>query len=730
MEPLEELAQWVNSFEAQPAQPLSPHHDDPTDFLTGGPQEPQNAHVPPPDVKPKFDDQGNREAGFFKRLFGRMKRKPRTADAESTAQWLQEKAKEIALEQGNAQAVEWLRQMGEKTQLPPWMLMRIVQDISPRSLLEKSKGLPRDHVLEWDPGTYGRGIFINDRLHTWPVDRTRSDPTGGLMHGEYLKQYGVGKGGAYPTSRGFEIDPGGKVFGADSHKMMNDILSIDDRLHPDPLLAIHQPTQSKTRSKADGEYADKTKPFGQSTTGDECHWASLQHPKPKPPPKRKEKTPRSIQDQYEEQKEDWYSSDEGQLTPGKREIQQMPWRFERNPDAVVRKASEDELHVALEIPQKVKDEIRKWADEQDWPEGTKLEDKDEYHVTLLYAPEGHEEHSDEDWFLHTDGYDVEVTGIDEFGEGDEVALVLRLDAPEAAAHAEDLQDLAENRDLEISRFPGGYKPHLTIAYGPHKPKYLRSPKLKFRTGPSSVSEPRYSWSGDFHVDAPTDSPGPSLPVTGPGAGIDPYRCSNCGGRLSEPRPFSTGKYFQQCESCGRSQRLPVSHPLAQEPPRKPRVLAKETLPQQQRRWHQIWDEHGFNEPDTQPNEIHRWDDGWHIYEHPTANHVNAVGKMMNNCWQSTKPEHLEQQQYEGWQYHSLHDPLGIPRAAWFVHDDPWDNGGPVLHAALGARNEAVGTENRHRIQGWANEVGVTPKPRAFAPQQQELRAQIGQPEQI
>lgn len=157
-----------------------------------------------------------------------------------------------------------------------------------------------------------------------------------------------------------------------------------------------------------------------------------------------------------------------------------------------RGATEDELHVALALPQHIIDKIHEWAKDVDWPNGTELEKPEDYHITLLYCPEGHEEHRDAEWLRHSDGYDVEITGLDEFGEGDEIATVLRIDAPAAKDHANDLQDMAENRGLPINRFPGGYKPHITVAYGPGKPKNVRVPKLKFKSEPSSVSKPRVS----------------------------------------------------------------------------------------------------------------------------------------------------------------------------------------------------------------------------------------------
>lgn len=70
-----------------------------------------------------------------------------------------------------------------------------------------TSSLPSDHVLGWQPGQKGRGIFINDKLHTWPVTPTPDDPQGGLMHSEYLSQFGD----ASDYSPGFEIEPDGTM---------------------------------------------------------------------------------------------------------------------------------------------------------------------------------------------------------------------------------------------------------------------------------------------------------------------------------------------------------------------------------------------------------------------------------------------------------------------------------------------------------------------------------------
>jgi 2'-5' RNA ligase len=165
------------------------------------------------------------------------------------------------------------------------------------------------------------------------------------------------------------------------------------------------------------------------------------------------------------------------------------WKFSATDDQT------DELHVGLDIPEEQRQQIKRWVDTLDWPEGTELTPPEEYHITVMYAPTGHAEHKDADWIEHADGHDVTVTGVEEF-ESDEKeelnAQVLRLDAPTVKEHADRLQSAAKDQGLEISEYPGGFKPHLTVAYAPAPVNAEGAPALSFRTGPSSIST-QHSW---------------------------------------------------------------------------------------------------------------------------------------------------------------------------------------------------------------------------------------------
>jgi 2'-5' RNA ligase len=203
----------------------------------------------------------------------------------------------------------------------------------------------------------------------------------------------------------------------------------------------------------------------------------------------------TVAEPYEPDQYDHETQDTGWFTPA--EMSELPLHsgfrqtWDKLQDTQRTAAAADELHIALEIPNAIREQIHKWASEQDWPEGTKLEDPSEYHITLMYTPGGYIEHGDADWIKHIDSAKVRTTGFACFeGDGENpVAYVLRLDAPKAKLRAQSMQGEAEKRGLEVTHFPGGYKPHLTVAYGPSKIR-VKAPKLTFESGPSAVSPPR------------------------------------------------------------------------------------------------------------------------------------------------------------------------------------------------------------------------------------------------
>ena len=168
------------------------------------------------------------------------------------------------------------------------------------------------------------------------------------------------------------------------------------------------------------------------------------------------------------------------------------WRIHKLTPQPKTAKSKDELHISLGIPKAISIEIHNWAEEQDWPEGTELEPIEEYHITMLYAPEGHD-HKDDPWMDH-ESHAVSIKGIKSFpskekGEGKD-AIVLTVDSETAHLHHKELAANAESAGVEISPFSyDDFKPHITIAYG-SLPEGLKPPKLTFETEVSAVSPPR------------------------------------------------------------------------------------------------------------------------------------------------------------------------------------------------------------------------------------------------
>ncbi|WP_037409737.1 2'-5' RNA ligase family protein [Candidatus Solirubrobacter pratensis] len=160
--------------------------------------------------------------------------------------------------------------------------------------------------------------------------------------------------------------------------------------------------------------------------------------------------------------------------------------------APVTAASEphDELHIAWGVPANIRNQIANWLVTMEWPEGTEFEDPDDYHITALYATRGWSDPEVHAWAkaYKTTGVPFEAVDVREFGDGDEKAIVIYLKSPQAKEQAERLMDLADDKGLEVSRHDG-YKAHVTVAYGPGKPKGAHI-DLKFRGSDLLVSKPR------------------------------------------------------------------------------------------------------------------------------------------------------------------------------------------------------------------------------------------------
>jgi len=150
----------------------------------------------------------------------------------------------------------------------------------------------------------------------------------------------------------------------------------------------------------------------------------------------------------------------------------------------------NELHVSWGLPANIRNVISNWTLTQEWPEGTKFEDPDDYHVTALYAESGWENEEFHAFVKahKSEGVPFEAIDVREFGDGDEKAIVIYLKSPQAKEQAERLMDKAEELGLEPNRHDG-YKAHVTVAYGPGKPKGADI-KLSFRGTELLVSRPR------------------------------------------------------------------------------------------------------------------------------------------------------------------------------------------------------------------------------------------------
>lgn len=89
-------------------------------------------------------------------------------------------------------------------------------------------------------------------------------------------------------------------------------------------------------------------------------------------------------------------------------------------------------------------------------------------------------------------------------------------------------------------------------------------------------------------------------------------------------------------------------------PRNKAKTAKETLPQQQRRWQKYLE----YMPDT-TELVYRFGDGWTVRRCTTREDTARIGSMMRNCWAGGFRRANEEN-------HALYDPMGLPRVAFYV----------------------------------------------------------------
>lgn len=92
--------------------------------------------------------------------------------------------------------------------------------------------MPRPKRARWTPGNRGRAVRINKRWHTWPVaEPTQDNPTGGLMHGEYIQQFR----GVDQTDGFCEITPEGQIISVGNGGVHNNPSAVMQlqRVHPE-----------------------------------------------------------------------------------------------------------------------------------------------------------------------------------------------------------------------------------------------------------------------------------------------------------------------------------------------------------------------------------------------------------------------------------------------------------------------------------------------------------------
>lgn len=142
---------------------------------------------------------------------------------------------------------------------------------------------------------------------------------------------------------------------------------------------------------------------------------------------------------------------------------------------------------SFHVPQNARDQIHQWVQNQQWPEGTVLNDPSKYHITGVYSGEGYQDPENHNWVAQQANvqHPATVSGLDAFTASpgkNGFPIVLRIASPSLQAHGERLHEEAKQRGLPVSEFEGGYKPHLTIGYASEHPGF-QPPPFQFPAGP-------------------------------------------------------------------------------------------------------------------------------------------------------------------------------------------------------------------------------------------------------
>lgn len=154
--------------------------------------------------------------------------------------------------------------------------------------------------------------------------------------------------------------------------------------------------------------------------------------------------------------------------------------------------SKDEFHIGLNLPEELFRKLNAISADLD----IKHDDPEDYHMTVFWSEHGWQDQDNHKWIAQNsfDGLRFTNARIDHFPshkDDNEWAVIMRFDpSPEANKWAKDLMDQAEERGLEIKRFPGPWKAHITLGWSKEKVKTDKFPELEFRAGPVYVSIPR------------------------------------------------------------------------------------------------------------------------------------------------------------------------------------------------------------------------------------------------
>lgn len=146
------------------------------------------------------------------------------------------------------------------------------------------------------------------------------------------------------------------------------------------------------------------------------------------------------------------------------------------------------LAPSFRVPDDARGKLHEYAKSLPWPEGSELNDPNKYHVTGMYAHEGYQDPANQEWVAHhaqEPTHMVRPRQVESF-EGSPGPkghpVVVTLDGDTLQEHGERLHDEAEARGLPVSRFEGGYKPHITLGYSP-SPMQHPPPPVDLEVGP-------------------------------------------------------------------------------------------------------------------------------------------------------------------------------------------------------------------------------------------------------